>query len=311
MSPSDLPSAFVSDPAGFLGFELVRTLAARGHQVMALARSPEVSELVRRAGGVAIRGDLMEAGAWQRSAAAEWVFHLPPDPLCGSAVNGGAATARDRMTIDSVLLDAIAEAPTKRIVYVTSTSCYGPVGLRPATEEEPPRRAPWSDAITPVLDRLGGYVFAGLPIVTAFCGWMFGTGGWFRDYVISPVVEGRPVVCFGGSSPWISPIHVHDCVRALIHLAERGAAGGRYFVVNRDPVRLHDLAETFARLAGRPLRVRVLTSGAARRRLGAHGAEFVQADAVFSSIRLRGTGFRLLYPTLEDGVRQVLLALRG
>jgi hypothetical protein len=35
-------------------------------------------------------------------------------------------------------------------------------------------------------------------------------------------------------------------------------------------------------------------------------AAHLQADAVFSNIRLRGIGFRFLYPTLERGLQQVV-----
>jgi hypothetical protein len=35
-------------------------------------------------------------------------------------------------------------------------------------------------------------------------------------------------------------------------------------------------------------------------------ADHFLADAVFSNIRLRGIGFRFLYPTLEQGLRQVV-----
>ena len=50
----------------------------------------------------------------------------------------------------------------------------------------------------------------------------------------------------------VSPIHVDDCARALVHLAEHGEPGGRYFLVNSDPIRLHEFASAFARLAQRP-----------------------------------------------------------
>ena len=36
------------------------------------------------------------------------------------------------------------------------------------------------------------------------------------------------------------------------------------------------------------------------------GTSYVRDDAVFSNIRLRGIGFRFSYPTLEDGLQQVL-----
>jgi NAD dependent epimerase/dehydratase family enzyme len=104
----------------------------------------------------------------------------------------------------------------------------------------------------------------------------------------------------------VSPIHVHDCARALAHLAERGGASGRYFLVNSDPIRLHDFAAVFARLANRPLRVRRMPPLAARLVVGPILADLVQADAVFANIRLRGSGFRFRYPTLEQGLQQVV-----
>jgi NAD dependent epimerase/dehydratase family enzyme len=35
-------------------------------------------------------------------------------------------------------------------------------------------------------------------------------------------------------------------------------------------------------------------------------ADYLRTDAVFSNIRLRGIGFQFQYPTLEQGIRQIL-----
>jgi NAD dependent epimerase/dehydratase family enzyme len=72
---------------------------------------------------------------------------------------------------------------------------------------------------------------------------------------------------------------------------------------------LHELAETFARLANRPLREWRVPAAATRLAVGPVLADYLQADAVFSNIRLRGIGFRFRYPTLEQGLQQVLGAL--
>jgi nucleoside-diphosphate-sugar epimerase len=210
--------------------------------------------------------------------------------------------------MDSHLLDAVAGSATRRIVYVADTSCFGPVGARPVTEDEPPRRSAWGRYFEPVLDRLDGYVVAGLPIVAAFPGWVYGNASWFHQHVIKPVMSGHPVLQFGPTGPWVSPIHVHDCARALVYLAEHGT-GGRYFLVNSDPVRLHEFAATFARLASRPLHVWHVPAVAARLIVGPMLADLIRADAVFANIRLRGIGFSFRYPTLEHGLQQVLGAL--
>ena len=110
-------------------------------------------------------------------------------------------------------------------------------------------------------------------------------------------------------APCRSTIHVEDCARALVHLAEHGEPSGRYFVVNRDPIRLHEFAGTFARLANRPLRAFRVPTAAIRLVVGSVLADHLQADAVFSNIRLRGIGFRFLYPTLDQGLQQVIGAL--
>ena len=107
----------------------------------------------------------------------------------------------------------------------------------------------------------------------------------------------------------MSPIHVHDCARALVHLARHGEAGGRYFVVNSDAIRLYEFAETLARLANRPLHLRRVPALAASLVGDPLAAGDSRSDAVFSNIRLRGTGFRFRYPTLDQGIQQILGAL--
>ena len=258
-------------------------------------------------------GDLLEPGPWQDEAAADWVFHLPPHAVHGRRVTRrrAASIARARVAMDTHLLDAVGAGATRRIVYVADTSCYGATnGTRPITEDAPLRPSAWGSLLRPALDRLDGYIVAGQPIVTALPGWVYGNGGWFRERVIEPVMAGRRVLLFGNPGPWLSPIHIKDCARALVHLAEHAALGGRYFLVNRDPVRLHELAATFARFANRPLRVLRLPAVATRLVVGPVLAGHLQADAVFSNIRLRGTGFRFLYPTLDPGLQQILGALR-
>jgi nucleoside-diphosphate-sugar epimerase len=308
MTDATTATTFVTGAAGFIGTELVRILRARGHEVYGLTTSAEAAQRVHRVGAIPVIGDLLQPGQWQDVAAAEWVFHVPPRLTCRRRVGRKAAASmsRTRLLMDAHLLDALAAGATRRIVYVADASAYGATGPRPITEDEPPRPSARGRCLAPALDRLDGYLASGLPIVGAFPGWVYGNGSWFRERVIEPVMAGRPVLQIGASAPWVSPIHVEDCARALVHLAAHGKVGGRYFLVNSHPIRLHDFATTFARLANRPLRVRRVPAVAARLAVGPVLADDFRADAVFSNIRLRGTGFHFTYPTLEEGLRQVL-----
>ena len=102
-----------------------------------------------------------------------------------------------------------------------------------------------------------------------------------------------------------------DNGRAMIRFdySGHGESGGRYFLVNSHPVRINEFAETFARLARRPLRAWRVPAAAARFMVGPILADELQTGAVFSNIRLRGIGFRFRYPTLEQGLQQILGAL--
>ncbi len=306
-------TVFVTGATSFIGAELVKFLVSEGHHVLGLAPCVESAETVRRSGARPVIGDPRTPGRWQDEAAADWVFHLSSQPWDGTRVTRKctASIDRERLIIDAHLLDAVADGATRRIVYVADTSGYGATGPYPVTEDEPLRPSAWGHSLTPALDRLDGYVVAGLPIVTALPGWVYGNGSWLRERVIEPVLGGGRVLQCGKTGALMSPIHVHDCARALVHLAARGETSGRYFLVNSEPVRMNQFAETFARLAGRPLRVRRLPRAAARLLAGPVVWDYLEQDAVFSNIRLRGIGFRFQYSTLEDGLRQVAETVSG
>jgi nucleoside-diphosphate-sugar epimerase len=306
--PRDIAvTAFVTGAAGGLGTALITALRAQGCQVSGLAESTEGAQRVRRAGAVPVLGSLLEPGPWQDQAVADWVFHLPPGPLDEARLTRRRARSigRVRLRMDSQLLDALAGSATRRIVYVADTSCYGPVGARPVTEDEPPRPSALGRIFAPALEQLNCYIAAGLPIATALPGLMYGHSSWFRACVVEPVMAGRRVLQFGPTGAWVSAIHVEDCARALVHLAEHGKPGGRYFLVNDDPVRTHELASAFARVARRRFRAWRLPMWIASLAIGGALADFITADAVFSNIRLRGLGFRFRYPALEEGLLQV------
>ncbi len=68
MSAGGGTTTFVTDAAGFVGMELVKVLVASGHQVIGLTSSAEAAHRVRRAGAVAVIGDLGRPGQWQDEA---------------------------------------------------------------------------------------------------------------------------------------------------------------------------------------------------------------------------------------------------
>lgn len=295
-------TAFVTDPVGIVGAELVATLVARGHDVLALASSTDAAARIRRAGAIAIAGDLATPGRWQDEVAADWVFHLPP-PVDDRRT--GPPDARVRISVDRHVFDAVAAGTTRRLVYVANLAGYRAATTTGITENDLPAPCAAESRHTSPLECLEGYVLAGLPIVTGIPGCVYASSGWFRDLIAAPIMAGRRIALLRPADHWVTPIHVHDCARALVHLAERGEIGGRYFIANSEPARLDELAATFARVANRPLRtwpLPALTRFLTDRRQAPCGP----LDTVLSNLRLRRTGFEFHYPTVEQGCHQIL-----
>ena len=311
MTGATAATTFVTGGDGFVGRALVKVLTLRGHRVFALADSAAAAERLRSNGAVPVLGNLLKPGAWQDEAGADWVFHVPPYPERGRYATSTrpSSVARTRLATDALLLDTLAAAATQRIIYVADACCYGPTGDRPLTEDAPLRPSMAGRCLAPALDRLGGYIIAGLPIVTALPGLIYGHGSWFRERVIDPVTAGRRVIHFGKTNHWVSSIHVDDCARALVHLAEHGHPGSRYFLVNSTPTRAREFAGLFARLTNRPLRQWYVPGAAARFVVGPVLGNYMLRDAVFSNIRLRASGFQFEYTTLEAGLHQIVEAV--
>jgi nucleoside-diphosphate-sugar epimerase len=255
-------------------------------------------------------GNLLEPGRWQDEAAADWVFHLPLHDWSAARVTRKrlATMERARVRMDAHLLDAVSAGATRRIVYVADTSWYGATGPRPITEDEPLQPSAWGNCLAPALDRLDGRRRRLLPIVSAFPGWVYGNASWFRSRVIEPVTAGRR----SAAARQDQPMGVADSCRRLCprwHLAGHGETGGRYFLVNDDAVRMMTSRPRSPGSRSGP--ARVARAWAARLLVGPILADYLQADGVFSNIRLHGIGFRFRYPTLERGFQQILTELDG
>jgi nucleoside-diphosphate-sugar epimerase len=100
MAGSARGTAFVTGSDGFLGTELIKLLVSRGHRVLALTRSVEGAETMRRIDATPVIGDLLTPGRWQDEAAADWVLHLSPPPADRTRIfpKRGAKRARAHLS---------------------------------------------------------------------------------------------------------------------------------------------------------------------------------------------------------------------
>jgi GDP-4-dehydro-6-deoxy-D-mannose reductase len=129
----------ITGAAGFAGGWLARECVATGDEVVALSRDGNTSE----GWGTGVAADLRDAGATRaalRDARPEIVYHLAALSSVGDSWKRPAQTISENVEASVNLLEALRhEAPTARVVWVSSCQVYGEPQQVPVDEDAPLR----------------------------------------------------------------------------------------------------------------------------------------------------------------------------
>jgi nucleoside-diphosphate-sugar epimerase len=224
--------ALVTGAAGFLGANLVRHLAAAGHEPVALTRSREAAwRLEEVASEVRVLElDLRDTAAIGRvldDTQPQWVFHL--------AAHGAYSWQSDleqmiavNVAATAALLSAARAAGAQAFVNAGSSSEYG-------LKTHPPREDEWLEPNShyAITKAAGSHLTAlaaaeGLPAVTLRLYSIYGP--WEDPGRLVPALVREATR--GKLPPLVGPqtardfVYVEDCCEALLRAAERGAPGG-------------------------------------------------------------------------------------
>ena len=222
---------YLTGATGFIGGHVARQLLAGGHDVIALARSPEAEPALRLAelGVELVKGDITEpdtlAGTMD---GADGVFHIAGWYKLG-ARNRDMAHAINVDGTRHVLEEAV-RAAVPKVVYTSTLAVYGDTGGVPV-DESYRTDGPWLS----LYDRtkwVAHYEVAepmaaqGLPLVIVLPGLVYGPGDpsnvgiLLRDYLQDrlPALP-KQGGCWG---------HVDDVARGHVLAMEKGVTGESY-----------------------------------------------------------------------------------
>jgi nucleoside-diphosphate-sugar epimerase len=233
---------FVLGGTGFIGSAVVRTLVARGHAVLALARSDVAMARLRESGAVPCAGDITRP--------ASWIAGLPKvDAVVHAACDVSAdMAAMDRDLLDALLPALAARANRPRFVYTGGCWLFGATGDRIATEATPFDPLPAFAWMVPQLQRIlsdpgiQGIVLHPAMVYTASEG-VFSR--FARDAVESPAIR----VVQSEEIRW-PLVHREDLASLYAMALERAVAGSSYIGATIDGMTAGRIARAYARRFG-------------------------------------------------------------
>jgi nucleoside-diphosphate-sugar epimerase len=289
---------------GYVGLELARQLAAEGHDVTCVRRSPEA---IREAGvgadtADAVAADVTDPDSLTALPDADWVVF--------SASSGGRGADAARRVFVEGLTNVIHEYGERddspdRLVYTSSTGVYGDhdgdwvdetTALDPRTE----KTEVLVEAERVALEETAEYGIDGT--VARFAG-LYGPERYrLERYVEGPVTAG-----------YLNMVHRDDAAGAIrFLLTDDRARGEVVLVVDDEPVEKWTFADWLADECGveRPAK-RTKAERLAEGDLSTAAERRIETSKRCSNDFLRELGYEFQYPTFREGYREAVEAFRA
>jgi 2-alkyl-3-oxoalkanoate reductase len=307
---------FVAGATGAIGRPLVKQLAARGHRVTAMTRTPDKAELLRQLGAEPVIVDGLDAIAVGQAVARaepEAIVHQMTS-LTGMSDfkhfdRTFAKTNELRTRGTDHLLAAAAAAGVKRFVAQSYTSWTnartGSDGL--ATEDEPlDARPPAAQRQTLAAIQYLERAVLSSPLVGIVLryGSFYGPGA--SEALVEMVKRRRLPIIGRGTGVW-SWIHVDDAAAAAVAAVEHGPRGV-YNIVDDEPAPVATWLPYLAELAGakRPWRVPAWLGRLLAGEVGV--SVMTQIRGSSNAKAKRELGWRPAFASWRDGFRAIVAA---
>jgi len=280
---------FIAGGTGAIGRPLTAQLLAKGHDLVALTRSPERAQALAKQGIEPAIADVFDPDAVKAAVSRarpevviEQLTALPRTYTRESMNAAAALNNRIRLEGGANVLAAAQAAGVRR--YLKQSIAFWAVPGQGLADEETPLALDASPAVAAearVVTEIEHHLLESPNIegIALRYGFFYGPGTWFNsDGDVARQVQQQLFPIVGnGESVW-SWLHIEDAAIATVAAVEQGNPG-IYLIANDQPLAVRDWLPAFARWLNAPPPPRISVEDAMK----AAGA-----DAVYYGTRLRG-----------------------
>ena len=282
---------------GYVGTEVGRLLAADGHQVVGLRRTPAEEPPAAPAGVHLLTGDITQpAELASLPGPFDWLINTV------SSSRGGLAEYRQAYLGGTWnLITWLAGMKPRKYIYTSSTSVYGQTDgsfvdeTSPATPDSPTGQV-LIETERMLLEQARG----GFPAVILRVAGIYGPG---RGYLFQQYLRGQARIT-GAGNRFLNMIHRDDVAGAIVRGLDQGRPGQIYNVSDNEPVSELAFFQWLAEQLGRPLPPKADPAYRSARKRGL-------TNKRVSNEKLRQQlGYSLKYPSFREGYQQEIQGLK-
>jgi 2-alkyl-3-oxoalkanoate reductase len=280
---------FVAGATGAIGRTLIKQLLFKGHDVIALTRSPERARILAEQGVEPAIADVFDADAvkaavthTQPEVVIEQLTSLPKTYTSESMSGAAALNARIRREGGGNVLAAAQAAGVRR--YLRQSIAFWAVPGAGLADEETPLAFDASPAVTAdaqIVTEIERRLLEtpNLEGIALRYGFLYGPGTWFApDGDVAQQVRQQEFPIIGNGEGVWSWVHIEDAAIATVAAAERGNPG-IYLITGDRPLEVRVWLSAYAQWLNAPLPPHLSVEDALR---------ISGADAVYYGTQMRG-----------------------
>lgn len=298
----------IAGGSGLIGSALAQDMAADGHEIIILSRSPQQNRYRY--------GKNIEVVGWDGASAAGW-GHLVEEAdaivnLTGENLASGRWTdARKKRIIQSrvepgqAIVEALRQAKVKPKVLLQSSAMgfYGARGDEKVTEETGPGDEFQAHVCIAWENSTAAVEEMGVRRVITRTGIVLDANEGALPRMVLPFkfFVGGPI---GSGKQWVSYISIFDEIKAIRFLLENENASGVYNLTTPNPLRNKDFEQAIGRTLNRPALIPV-PALAIKLLFGEMASVLLTGQRVLPQ-RLLATGFKFDHPDAQSALQAVL-----
>ncbi|MGC7094579.1 NAD-dependent epimerase/dehydratase family protein [Amycolatopsis lurida] len=298
---------FVTGATGALGGHAVPALIEAGHEVTALARTPEKAAALTAQGATPISVSLFDRAALAdaftgHDAVANLASAIPPMSRFLSN-RAWAECAKVRTDGSAAVAGAALDAGVDRLVQESVSMLYRDHGTHWIDEDHPIDHYPLARSNIAAETSANRFTEAGRTGVVLRFGWFYGPGAAHAEQMLAQARH-HIAAQLGPSGSYVSSIHMADAGRAVA--AALHAPAGTYNVVDDEPLTKREYADALAEAAG--ARAWIRGPGRAALLLGDRLTSLTRSIRVSNAKFRETTGWAPEFPSAREGWRATALS---